>query len=105
MGSFKLKMKNFILLILLLVSFSIFTQENDTSIKKKLDSLSKKHINYLCNGAIVKYLNTYSRKYTDLGGGPNGDGTVDFKIWHKKLAQFITSKSLMILKENLLKIF
>lgn len=85
-------MKQSVAYILFFISFSVFSQETDHKIKLTLDSLSKNQIQYLCNGEVDKYLNIYSKKYTDLGGGPNGDGTVDFSSWKNKLEQFVLSK-------------
>lgn len=98
MESFKLNRNKFILLLITLVSFSVFSQENDTSIKKQLHGLSKKQISYLCNGEITNYLQTYSKEYTDLGGGSNGDGTIDFSLWYKKLIQFTASEDFQKIK-------
>ncbi len=77
---------------MIFVPFCLFSQENNNTTKLLLDSLSKNQIQYLYDGEIMKYLEIYSQNYTDLGGGPNGDGTVDFVGWKEKLKEFVSSK-------------
>lgn len=80
---------------------SLFSQKNkDILIKKRLDSLSKKQIGNLVNGNIVHFLNGYSKNYTDLGGGPDGNGIIDFIAWQKKLENFVLSEDHKKIKDK-----
>jgi len=85
-------MKQFIPYIILFVSLFGYTQEFEDKNKTVLDSLAKNHIEHLSKGEMAKYIDGYSTNYTDLGGGPNGDGTIDFTSWKEKLEKLVTSQ-------------
>ena len=85
-------MKQFIPCIFLFVSLLGYSQEFEDKNKTLLNNLVKNHIEHLSNGDVAKYIDGYSTNYTDLGGGPNGDGTINFTSWKEKLKEFVASK-------------
>ncbi len=80
-----------LLITFLFISFNLFSQNKNEETRALLEILSRNQINLLCNGEIDIYLDLYSKSYTDLGGGSNGDGTIDFKSWREKLYNFVLS--------------
>ena len=93
-------MKNILFSILLFATFSGFSQEKVDSTKLLLDNIAQKQIQYLLDGQVSNYLGIYSKQYTDLGGGPNGDGTIDFEDWQEKLENFVSSEEFSAIKDK-----
>jgi len=77
--------------ILFLSALSVFAQEKTDSIKVVLDSLVQAQVRCIFEGKAKEFLQFYSKDYTDLGGGKNADGSVDFEVWEAKLERFIAS--------------
>lgn len=83
---------------LLCMPIIALSQESSDTTKVVLDRLARNQIRYLSNGATTKYLEAYSENYTDLGGGPNRDGTVDFDTWKAAIDDFVSSKAFDLIK-------
>ncbi|MFK7908630.1 MAG: hypothetical protein AB8B69_26100 [Chitinophagales bacterium] len=85
-------LKNTLFLLLIISSLSISAQEKTDSIKVVLDSLAQTQVRCLFEGKAKEFLEFYSKDYIDLGGGEQGDGSVDFEAWEAKLERFIASE-------------
>jgi hypothetical protein len=88
----------FIIICLLISAFAEMAKAETDSNKIAIDSISRKQIGYLLNGEIDKYFSNISVNYTDLGGGPNGDGKVDLEKWKEKMEAFTSSQEFQKIK-------
>ncbi len=86
----KIKLLSF--LFLLTISSNINSQTNNNLIKILLEKLSRDQFVYLSRGDVDKYLELFSTDYTDLGGGLNGDGSINTDQWRTDLNDFFRSE-------------